>query len=58
MLASSRPISSTNYLLHMSRIVRIFQVDAFTATRFSGNPAGVVLDAGQLSEAEMQAIAR
>lgn len=58
MLASSRPISSTNYLLHMSRIVHIFQVDAFTATQFSGNPAGVVLDAGQLSEAEMQAIAR
>jgi PhzF family phenazine biosynthesis protein len=42
----------------MSRIVRIFQVDAFTAERFTGNPAGVVLDAGQLSDAEMQAIAR
>jgi PhzF family phenazine biosynthesis protein len=42
----------------MSRAVRIFQVDAFTGTPFSGNPAGVVLDAEQLSEAEMQAIAR
>jgi PhzF family phenazine biosynthesis protein len=42
----------------MSRIVRIFQVDAFTGTAFSGNPAGVVLDAGQLTAAEMQAIAR
>jgi PhzF family phenazine biosynthesis protein len=42
----------------MSRTVRIFQVDAFTDTRFSGNPAGVVLDAGSLTDAEMQAIAR
>jgi PhzF family phenazine biosynthesis protein len=42
----------------MSRIVRIFQVDAFTDTQFSGNPAGVVLDAEQLSETQMQAIAR
>lgn len=42
----------------MSRTVRIFQVDAFTETRFSGNPAGVVLDAELLSDAEMQAIAR
>jgi PhzF family phenazine biosynthesis protein len=40
------------------RAVRIFQVDAFTATPFSGNPAGVVLDAQRLSDAEMQAIAR
>jgi PhzF family phenazine biosynthesis protein len=42
----------------MSRIIRIFQVDAFTDTKFSGNPAGVVLDAQLLSPAEMQAIAR
>jgi PhzF family phenazine biosynthesis protein len=42
----------------MSRNVRIFQVDAFTDTRFSGNPAGVVLDAELLEDAEMQAIAR
>lgn len=42
----------------MTRAVRIFQVDAFTDTAFAGNPAGVVLDAGVLSEAEMQAIAR
>jgi PhzF family phenazine biosynthesis protein len=42
----------------MTRTVRIFQVDAFTRTRFTGNPAGVVLDAEQLSDAEMQAIAR
>jgi len=40
------------------RTVRIFQVDAFTDTPFAGNPAGVVLDAQLLSEAEMQAIAR
>jgi len=42
----------------MSRTVRIHQVDAFTLTRLTGNPAGVVLDADCLSEAEMQAIAR
>jgi PhzF family phenazine biosynthesis protein len=39
-------------------MIRIFQVDAFTDTRFSGNPAGVVLDAQLLTDAEMQAIAR
>jgi trans-2,3-dihydro-3-hydroxyanthranilate isomerase len=33
-------------------------VDAFTTRRFAGNPAGVVLDAKDLSESEMQAIAR
>lgn len=39
-------------------MVRIFQVDAFTDTRFSGNPAGVVLHAELLTDAQMQAIAR
>lgn len=38
--------------------VRVFQVDAFTAQRFTGNPAGVVLDAEVLSPAQMLAIAR
>src|SRR3990172_3159255 len=33
-------------------------VNAFTAERFSGNPAGVVLDARGLSELRMQLIAR
>jgi PhzF family phenazine biosynthesis protein len=42
----------------MSRRIRIFQVDAFTTERFTGNPAGVVLDADALSDAEMLAIAR
>jgi PhzF family phenazine biosynthesis protein len=42
----------------MSNIVRIFQVDAFTSTQFAGNPAGVVLDADQLTDAQMQSIAR
>jgi PhzF family phenazine biosynthesis protein len=42
----------------MSRRIRIFQVDAFTADRFTGNPAGVVLDADQLGDSEMLAIAR
>ncbi len=38
--------------------MQVFQVDAFTRTRFTGNPAGVVLDADQLSDAEMLAVAR
>jgi len=42
----------------MSRRIRIFQVDAFTTERFTGNPAGVVLDADGLADAEMLAIAR
>src|SRR5688572_31177988 len=42
----------------MSRRIRIFQVDAFTTERFTGNPAGVVLDADSLTDAEMLAIAR
>jgi PhzF family phenazine biosynthesis protein len=42
----------------MSRRIRIFQVDAFTTERFTGNPAGVVLDADELTDAQMLAIAR
>ena len=38
--------------------MRIFQVDAFTATRFTGNPAIVVLDADGQSDATLQAVAR
>jgi PhzF family phenazine biosynthesis protein len=38
--------------------VRIFQVDAFTSTRFGGNPATVVLDADGQSDAVMASIAR
>ncbi|MCA1515619.1 PhzF family phenazine biosynthesis protein [Bradyrhizobium sp. NBAIM01] len=33
-------------------------VDVFTGTRFQGNPLAVVLDAGSLSAAQMQSIAR
>jgi len=42
----------------MSRVVEVFQVDAFTRRRFTGNPAGVVLDADGLSDEQMLAIAR
>jgi PhzF family phenazine biosynthesis protein len=38
--------------------LRIFQVDAFTATRFTGNPSVVVLDADGLDEATLPAVAR
>jgi len=46
------------FAARMSRRIRIFQVDAFTTERFTGNPAGVVLDADGLTDAEMLAIAR
>ena len=42
----------------MARKIEIHQVDAFTRTRFTGNPAGVVLNADGLADAEMLAIAR
>ncbi|HLB01132.1 MAG TPA: PhzF family phenazine biosynthesis protein [Bacteroidota bacterium] len=40
------------------KTITIRQVDAFTTTPHTGNPAGVVLDAGGLSESQMQTIAR
>lgn len=42
----------------MPRTIQVHQVDAFTRVRFTGNPAGVVLDADGLTDAEMLAIAR
>jgi PhzF family phenazine biosynthesis protein len=43
----------------MARSVRVlYQVDSFTRTPFTGNPAGVVLGSEGLSDAEMLAIAR
>lgn len=38
--------------------MRIFQVDAFTRTRFTGNPATIVLDADRLEDATLMSIAR
>lgn len=38
--------------------VHVHQVDAFTNTKFGGNPAGVVLDADDLDEMTMRKIAR
>jgi PhzF family phenazine biosynthesis protein len=38
--------------------MRIFQVDAFTTNRFSGNPAIVALDADGLTEITMSEVAR
>lgn len=40
------------------RKVNVHQVDAFTNTKFGGNPAGVVLDAEDLDETTMRKIAR
>ena len=42
----------------MARKIQIHQIDAFTRRRFTGNPAGVVLNADGLDDAEMLAIAR
>jgi PhzF family phenazine biosynthesis protein len=39
-------------------MLRIFQVDTFTSTRFTGNPAIVVLDADGQNEATLLAVAR
>lgn len=36
----------------------VFQIDSFTKTKFKGNPAGVVVNADGLSDAQMQVIAR
>ena len=36
----------------------VYQIDSFTKEKFKGNPAGVVLNANGLTEAEMQLIAR
>jgi PhzF family phenazine biosynthesis protein len=42
----------------MSPRVRVFQVNAFTAQRFTGNPAAVVLEADGLDDASMYALMR
>ncbi len=42
----------------MTRKVQVHQVDAFTRAPFTGNPAGVVLNADSLSDTEMLSIAR
>jgi len=42
----------------MKKQLRVFQVDAFTREKFTGNPAGVVLNADGLTEKQMQQIAR
>src|SRR5882757_6613682 len=51
MRAKLPPLAAEDHL-------RIFQVDAFTRTRFTGNPAAVVLDADGQTEATMLSIAR
>lgn len=42
----------------VQRTVKVYQIDVFTDTLFTGNPAGVVLGAETLSETEMQGLAR
>lgn len=38
--------------------IRVYHVDAFTTEKFTGNTAGVVLDAEKLTEMDMQQIAK
>lgn len=38
--------------------IKIYQIDAFTNVKFKGNPAGVVVNADDLTDTQMQAIAR
>src|ERR1700741_2058208 len=42
----------------MTQKIQVHQVDAFTVERFTGNPAGVVLNADGLTDSQMLAIAR
>lgn len=42
----------------MKKNYRVYQVDAFTRSKFKGNPAGVVTNAGGLTGRQMQEIAR
>lgn len=42
----------------MPKIYTVYQVDAFTTKKFTGNPAGVVPTADGLTESQMQLIAR
>ncbi len=42
----------------MGRRYSFLQIDVFTTEPFAGNPAAVVLDADDLSSAQMQAITR
>ena len=44
-------------LEEMKLLINIFHYDAFTDKPGMGNPAGIVLDAGNLSEAQMLAVA-
>ena len=55
--ASVEQGSVTDLSHRPTRAVTVYQVDAFTKERFTGNPAGVVLDASGLTDAEMQRIA-
>jgi PhzF family phenazine biosynthesis protein len=42
----------------MGKIYRLYQLDAFTKKRFTGNPAGAITNADGLTPVEMQQIAR
>lgn len=42
----------------MARKIQVHQIDAFTRQRFTGNPAGVVVNADGMDDAEMLAVAR
>lgn len=58
MTSEDRRVSAFRVDSLTSRRVRCLHVDVFPRTKFSGNPAGVVLGADALDEEELQSIAR
>jgi PhzF family phenazine biosynthesis protein len=44
--------------VYMKKNYNLYQVDAFTTKKFTGNPAGVITNADGLTDKEMQKIAR
>jgi trans-2,3-dihydro-3-hydroxyanthranilate isomerase len=43
--------------MNVMKQIRVYHIDAFTKNPFEGNPAGVIPDASDLTETQMQKIA-
>lgn len=48
---------TVNLIVMMKKVI-VYQIDSFTKEKFKGNPAGVVLNAENMTTEEMQLIAR
>ncbi len=53
-----KPVSEPSRRPSEGRVIAVKQVDAFTETPMTGNPAGVVMNAEGLTDDQMQTIAR